>query len=334
MFIIFLQVTDYRPNAIESLTIYGKGKVLPSTKKEFSFLTWNIGYGGLGRELDFFYDGGKQVMPDEANFRKYMKGIIKNISAHDTTDFIFIQEVDTLAKRTYFMNEVTEITRALPGNCYMFAKNYDCRFVPVPVKKPMGRVVSGLMTISPFQPVEAERHRFESQFSWPKSLVILKRCFLVTRYALENGKELVIINTHNSAFDEGGVLRKKELAMLHEYILKEYCKGNYIVTGGDWNSNPRGFNPTLIRTGDPAYRVEPSIDENFLPGWEFVFDAIRPSNRNVDMPYAKGKTKTTIIDFFVVSPNIEVKSVKTLVDDFENSDHHPVLMQISLKKES
>ena len=30
----------------------------------FSVISWNIGYGGLGKESDFFYDGGEQVRMD------------------------------------------------------------------------------------------------------------------------------------------------------------------------------------------------------------------------------------------------------------------------------
>lgn len=99
-----------------------------------------------------------------------------------------------------------------------------------------------------------------------------------------------MINTHNSVFDEEGELRKKELVKLNDFMMKEYRKGNYVIAGGDWNQNPRGS----------------------------------------EMNYQKGKTKTTIIDFFVVSPNVIVESVKTIKTGFENSDHQPVIMKIKI----
>jgi endonuclease/exonuclease/phosphatase family metal-dependent hydrolase len=49
------------------------------------------------------------------------------------------------------------------------------------------------------------------------------------------------------------------------------------------------------------------------------------------MPYQKGKTKTTIIDFYVVSPNVEVKAVHTIATGFKFSDHQPVIMKVTLK---
>jgi endonuclease/exonuclease/phosphatase family metal-dependent hydrolase len=51
----------------------------------------------------------------------------------------------------------------------------------------------------------------------------------------------------------------------------------------------------------------------------------------VDRPYVKGITGTTIIDFFVVSPNVEILSVKTLGNNFAWSDHQPVLMKVRLR---
>ncbi len=54
-------ITDYRPKAMTTLDVSGggiKGDISDST---FTFLSWNIGYCGLGADMDFFYDGGKMV---------------------------------------------------------------------------------------------------------------------------------------------------------------------------------------------------------------------------------------------------------------------------------
>lgn len=195
----------------------------------------------------------------------------------------------------------------------------------------MGKVVSGLATISKFQPSIAERISFPTDFSWPKHLFFLKRCFLVTRYSLTREKQLVVINTHNSTYDDEGILRKTELSTLHKFMTIEFSKRNYVIAGGDWNNNPGGFDPKKINTGDAVKIIEPLIDTSFLPGWRFVFDTVSPTNRDVNIPYRRGETKTTIIDFFIVSPNIEIQFIKTLVNNFEYSDHNPVIMKIVLR---
>jgi len=153
----------------------------------------------------------------------------------------------------------------------------------------------------------------------------------VFRFRLGNGKELVLVNTHNSTFDKGGELRKKELATLQSYVIREYKQGNYVVAGGDWNNNPVGFQKENIHSGDVVKEIEPQIPDSFLPGWQFAFDPSQPTNRDVDGPYRKGKTKTTIIDFFVLSPNIELEFAKTFRTGFEDSDHQPVMIRVRLK---
>jgi endonuclease/exonuclease/phosphatase family metal-dependent hydrolase len=281
--------------------------------------------------MDFFYEGGTRVRPGKQEFTRYLGGICRRVSTMDSVDFIFIQETDVHSKRSYYTDEVSELGKALRPRTWLFAKNYDSRFVPVPLNDPMGRVVSGIACYPKYKPATAERIDYSTRFSWPKQLVMLKRCFMVMRYPLNSGKDLVIVNLHNSTFDQGGTLRKKELMKLHSFVMTEYLKGNFVVAGGDWNNNPRNFRPQSIQPGEVAKAVEPPLDAGFLPGWKFAFDALSPTNRDVDMPYRKGKTKTTIFDFYVVSPNVEVLSLHTLSTGFLDSDHQPVFMKVAIK---
>ncbi len=330
-FLGFLMLTEFSPSTSFSPEIRGNGSPFDPSQREFTFFTWNIGYAGLGREMDFFYDGGKTSIPGKTYCDRYFEGIKSQLKANDTADFIFLQEIDVHAKRSWYVDELYGIAGILPAYSSVYATNYDCRYVPLPLREPMGRVVSGIAAFSQFNPVKAEVLYFDAFFSWPKRLVLLKRCFILMRYGLDNGNELVVINTHNSAFDSTGVLRKRELEILDSVMTSEYEKGNYVIGGGDWNSNPRGFNGNAVTTGDRVTTVQPPVDPGFLQGWEFAYDPRHPSNRNVDIPYQKGITKTTIIDFFVVSPNVEVKQVAALPMGFACSDHEPVVMRVRLK---
>jgi endonuclease/exonuclease/phosphatase family metal-dependent hydrolase len=328
-FLAFMTFSEYHPAAKETLKIQGTGAIaIPSST--LTFMTWNIGYSGLGKNMDFFYEGGKRVRPEREEFDSYYSMIRKLVNENDTMDFIFVQEVDQDSKRSYWQNEVSQIS-GTKDHYSAFAKNYDCRFVPLPVTAAMGRVKSGILTLSGYRPATAERISYTSSFPWPRRVFFLKRCFMVLTYPLENGKELIVINTHNSTYDIEGELRKTELAELGRFATEEFHKGNYVIAGGDWNNNPPGFSGEAFMDGNLAKNVEPAIDPAFLSGWKFVFDPALPTNRDVDMPYEKGKTKTTIIDFFVISPNIEFVSVKTLETGFACSDHQPVLMKVRLK---
>ena len=151
------------------------------------------------------------------------------------------------------------------------------------------------------------------------------------RFPLENGKEMVVVNTHNSTYDKTGTLRKSEFIKLHGFLLEEYRKGNYVICGGDWNNNPRGFDPARATSGDRVEPIETPVDSTFLPGWQFVTDPGTPTDRLLDIPYFKGRTVTTTIDFFVISPNISLNEVRTMPMDFTFSDHNPVYMKVTLK---
>ena len=327
----FLTITEFSPPARVNPAIGGIGQAMNGSKRQFTFLTWNIGYAGLGRGTDFFYDGGKMVRPSREQCLGYFAGIRAEVQKHEVSDFIFLQEVDVHSKRSWYLDEFDSLSVALKDRWHAFAQNYGCLYIPVPIHEPMGRVAAGLATFSRFQPAGATAGYYKTDLSWPKRLAFLKRCYLMLRFHLDNGKDLVVLNTHNSAYDSTGIWRKHEMALLDSVMTAEFQRGNYVVCGGDWNSNPRGYHPGAIVSGDRGTVIEPPIDSGFMPGWQFVFDPSLPSNRYTDMPYKKGVTRTTIIDFFVVSPNIEVTVVSAVSMGFAFSDHHPVMMGVRLK---
>jgi endonuclease/exonuclease/phosphatase family metal-dependent hydrolase len=329
--LIFLFITEYRPKGIEFIMVRPGGMAVPGAGRIFSCLSWNIGYGGLGQEMDFFYDGGHRVRPPKPLAEAYFRGIAGELWENDSLDFMFLQEVDIHSKRSYGSNQFDTIASKLPAYVPALAINYNCRFIPVPPADPMGKVLSGIAVLSKYHPASASRIAYEAVFPLPKRLVFLKRCFLVMRFPLPGGRELVMVNLHNSTFDVNGELRMKELSQLGQFLESEYRDGHYVVAGGDWNMNPRGFVATNITTGDRVFEVRPSFDQAFLPGWSFVFDPSVPSNRNVDQPYSKGITGTTVIDFFVVSPNVDPLTVKTLNKGFRWTDHNPILMTFKLR---
>lgn len=328
-FILFTMLNDYRPGPVMPANVTGKGAPLKNDSLAFTVMTWNLGYFGLGRENDFFYDGGKMSKPPEENYRRAAGGALDYLSMQEKADFYFFQEVDFKSGRSYRDNQA-ELLRVIFPTCQAVeAINYKVPFVPMPPARPMGRVVSGLACFYRFHAAENTRFAFPGGYAWPMYLFMLDRCFILSRVDLPGGKELVLINTHNEAFDSGKQ-RKAQMALLRETMLAEYEKGNYVIAGGDWNMNPPGFDPGAFTGPDPGKKVLPAIEPDFFPpGWQWVYDPATPTNRDVDHPYTKGLTRTTIIDFFVASPNIKVLEVKTADLGFEWSDHNPVVMKVT-----
>lgn len=52
----------------------------------------------------------------------------------------------------------------------------------------------------------------------------LDRCFDVNRIKTDNGKEFVLINSHMSAYDEGGKIRNTQVQELYSYIKMNMVK--------------------------------------------------------------------------------------------------------------
>lgn len=329
-FFLFSIVTEYQPDLVEPIEVIGAPSLKLDSTAIFSLITWNIGYGGLGKEMDFFYDGGEKVRPEKPYFDRSVSAIGNFLKEHDSVDFILLQEVDRGSRRSYFLDEMGWLKNTLPDFCIAYTSNYDCCFVPVPFMNPMGRVKSGLVSCSRFIQEEVTRFGFDRHVPWPERLFNLKRCFLVSRYPLPDGHQLVLINIHNSPFDTGGVLRTREMEMISQFLLAEYHAGNYVVAAGDWNANPPGFNPDQILTKNPVKQDEFTGLNTFVPGWKFVFDPRQPTNRDLDKAYQQGITPVTIIDFFLGSPNIRMLHVHTFPTGFEEADHQPVYLKFAL----
>lgn len=331
VFLAYSTITDYKPAEIEPLAIVKTSLPDSIPFGQIKLYTWNIGYCGLGSKMDFFYENGKMVRPDEDYYKQCRDGVLNQLTSFNNPDFILLQEVDQLSARTYKDNQVEKIENTLKGYAAFFALNYKVPFVPVPLNSPMGKVNAGLLTLGRYKAVQAERYSFPSSYSWPKNLFMLDRGFILTRYNVSNGKQLVLINTHNSAFNDAADMRTKELNMIKKVIQNEYSLGNYVIVGGDWNQNPLPFNQDSIQDGNLTHAISPGIPADFLPeGFTWAFDPKKATNRDVDIPYTKGKTQTTIIDFFVLSPNITLLNTSTLQAGFEFADHEPVGMTVEL----
>ncbi len=331
--IIYGTITDYNPEEIEEVAYNGeiKNKI---TSDFLTFYIWNIGYSGLGKESDFFYDGGQMVISPREWVEKNMEGIMRNILSWDDADFILLQEVDTLSKRSYYINQYKAILNNLNGFNGAFTLNYKVNFVPIPLSKPMGKVTGGLASYFKYQPKEVKRYDYPGNFSWPQSIYFLDRCFLLKRFSLANDKELIVINTHNSAYDTKGTLKEGEMNLLKDFIIQEYEKGNYIIVGGDWNIAPPDYNTYKERPFEKGMSAVDNIKEDYLPAdWQWVYDPLMSTNRNLTFAYKPGETHTVLIDFFLISPNIEVEEFKGIDLNFEYSDHQPVKLKIKLNQQ-
>lgn len=333
-FTAFLTVTDYRPEALTPLTITNCDQELKKAgfDKTFSITTFNIGYCGLDRNQDFFMDGGTMSRSsNKAKTQNNLEKVCSFLSKVDS-DVILLQETDTKAFRSYGIDEYEYMKINFKDYDSTFGFNYKVPWVPVPVTKPMGYVYSGLASFTRIAPASAARYQYPGSEKWPVQLFELDRCFVENRLDVGGGMELVLINSHLSAFDKGGEIRRKQLAFLKTYITGEYAKGNYVIVGGDWNHVLPGTDPKLFKTTEAWPFWLQNLPADFTPeGFQWGVDRNIPSNRTVAAAYKEGVNFTSVIDGFLVSPNVEIKSVTGHDLGFENSDHNPVTGVFKLK---
>ena len=328
----WLTVTEFNPAPVEAVEVTRAGDA--DTLKggdTLTVLSWNVGYGGLGKDSDFFMDGGKDSKSaDRETVGRYLEGIHRTIVDQDP-DLVLLQEVDTDSSRTYGIDERDLLAQGMSSQTFAF--NYSCPFVPIPMP-PIGKVHSGLFTMTNGVEIErAERISLPCPFTWPTRVANLKRCLLVSYLPVAGSdKQLVLVNLHLEAYDDGEG-KVAQTNQLREFITAEYEKGNYVIAGGDFNQVFPGNLARYPNTHPENW--EPGVlDANLLPdGWALAYDLRTPTCRLLNQPYDPSDTVGTqyyVIDGLIVSPNLTVKSVETIDAQFENSDHNPVRLEVVL----
>lgn len=327
--VAYLSIKEYKPDEIEQIDVSASESGNAFSGDTVKLISFNTGYAALGDNADFFMDGGENVKSsDETRMNENMNEISQFINEQNA-DFYLLQEVDQNSSRTYSVNQVeTYIENTKLFGTY--ALNYSCPFVPYPLP-PIGKVNSGILTLTDYTVSSAERVSLPCPFSWPVSTANLKRCLLINRIPIEGSdKELVIVNLHLEAYDDGEG-KATQTQMLFSVLQQEYEKGNYVIAGGDFNQTfPGGLDSYPIK--DTETWAPGTLENTVLPeGWAFAYDTSVPSCRLLDKPYDAQTSQHYIIDGFILSPNVEKVSVETLDLGFHASDHNPVSLEVKLK---
>ncbi len=355
-FVLTLQIFEYRPADTTSLEMdYSMDYLLSSQIKvveldeTIKVLTFNTGYASLSETEDFVMDGGTKGRMDSLEEVEANMAGIASILEREAADIYLLQEVDTDSSRSYHTNQYLYYQEIL-GTSSVLAYNYRCIFVPFPFdpSQMMGKVNSGIATYTDYVTNSATRIQLPGSFSWPLRLANLKRALLITRYSIEDSDvELVVINVHLSAYDDG-TMRIQETQALQDIMQEEYQAGNYVLVGGDFNQTfPEAVDVTydsdsdtytydyLYALKDPSLWQAYPIDGDWFDANNFLFgiDTVTPTCRLLNQPYDSINLENNqyyVIDGFIVSANITIQTVETLAEEFVYSDHNPVVIEILL----
>ena len=152
------------------------------------------------------------------------------------------------------------------------------------LRKPMGSALSGLISLSKERIISSKRHQLKGDEKYPRRIFFLKRCMMVNKYQIGK-QELTLINIHLSPYDKGGLIRKKQIDHLIEFI-NDYSKENkHVIIGGDWNHL---LDSDLYKSTMPEW-VGLLPENLFKTSYRMIYDNSVNTVRSEDKPYIKGK---------------------------------------------
>lgn len=336
VYLLFLQLSEYRPPALVTLQVSNPHSQAVPINQSLSALTYNIGFGAYTPEFSFFFEGGAHSKAFSTQSAKQNMLANAHIINALELDFLLLQEVDINTPRGGHFDQMAFLQEHIKQPySYTYAINHYVKFLAFPLLDMSGYVNSGLLTGAKYQVKQAQRINLPAYEQWPERLVFEKPCLTLYRMPTENNKELILINTHLSAYDEGGKARKAQLMALNEILTQEYAKGNYVLVGGDWNHVYPGLDPEHF---SKPYGIElaayyhPFPVDIFNPKhYQLGGDVSLPTNRSVARNYIKHQTYTSVLDWFLLSDNIQIERVQVQQTEFAFSDHQPVLLRFRLK---
>lgn len=343
-YVIYLSGHYYRIADNTKLEIQNNMQKEVSVGNTYKISTYNIGFGAYSHDFSFFMDSGEMkdgtkvsgtgsTAKNAETVKTNTQGVV-DVSKTLNSDFYLFQEVDIKGTRSHNVNQLEMLSKI--GNYgYNYAENFHSAFLMYPFNDPHGANIAGVATFSKFKFENSIRKSYPIDESFPNKFFDLDRCFSVNYFNLDNSSnKLVIINSHMSAYDEGGKVRAKQLELLNKVLVEESEKGNYVICGGDFNHDiANSVNYFKTEQKRPEWVFE--LSNSDLPtGFKFVASTDAATCRSTDMPYTKDVNYTVTLDGFIVSNNILVNSITNLVNgtsvDFEYSDHNPATMSFTL----
>ena len=163
------------------------------------------------------------------------------------------------------------------------------------------------------------------------------RSTLVSRFSLDDtDANLVTYNTHLPSFAKNIDAKYTQWSAILRHAEREFKRGNYVVIGGDFNTVLDAIGKTgvnhFVRHLDEDVR---HMFNQPVPWKVAVPD--QATARSLFYPAYSEDNNWTTIDGFIVSPNVEILSTRTLTNeygqpDFRASDHAPVVLEVQLGK--
>ena len=342
VYVAYFTASFYRLGSITVTPTAGTEEEKLYSYKTYNMISWNIGYAAYSNDYSFFMDGGKYSRAfSESAVKENLEGI-KNVVSNAAEfygskgkfDIMCFQEVDVSGSRSYDVNEYQSLKDTFATYSSTFVQNYDSPYIAFPIFKPMGKSTSGLATFSSFPIASAAREELSIESGISKYFD-LDRCLSVSRLKVSNGRDLVLINLHLTAFSSDGSVADKQVEEMLKICKTEAEIGNYVICAGDFNKDLLGNSSEVFKV-EGKYNWAKPFKNELLDGTGMKLIAPKGSGdydiatcRNPDSPYHAGQFVATV-DGFLVSSNVDVTSSVVYNARFRYSDHNPVCLTFKL----
>jgi endonuclease/exonuclease/phosphatase family metal-dependent hydrolase len=296
---------------------------LPRAGDELTILTWNLGYGGLGAGSDFKTDGGQHYFPPSRRAVLDNTDAIAAFLREHPADIALLQELAHDGPVNYWVNLKHRVDSALPNTSRLYFAEIQTRLMPWPLRLRHGQGIYSRRLL--------ESHDLVALPAEDAGIFGVRRRYasLVSRLPIAGSDEgWTICSIHLAAFDEDAAVRTRQLRELMAWADGEYRSGRHVVIGGDWNLKLAETSFPNTTAEQYLFWVFPFPQDALPAGWRVAADAAIPSVRTNERAYRRGENYTTVIDGFIVSPNVSVEEVQGFDLDFAHSDHNPVRIRV------
>ncbi|MEM6350945.1 MAG: endonuclease/exonuclease/phosphatase family protein [Cyanobacteria bacterium P01_D01_bin.14] len=313
LFYSWATASSYPTQRYAEILSYGAPLTQPD-KDTFTIVSYNIGYlSGLtnnvavGRSADLF----------ERNLQQAVQ-VLKDLDA----DFIALQEIDLASKRSYQVNQVEALAKALEMPVGAVNINWDKNYVPFPYWPPtahFGRILSGQAILSRYPIEKNDRIVLEKVASRPfyYNAVYLDRLAQVTEVQI-GGRSVMLINLHLEAFDNPTRLEQTKVV---KDLAERYAQDYPVLLVGDFNSavnRPEEGEVKTIELLAESAVLSPAIASDQRRD---AAQATYPS----DTPQYK-------LDYIFYTPaTIEMVTARVVTEAGQASDHLPIAMTFRLR---
>ena len=313
--------------------------------QDLKVMTWNVQYMA-GKNYWFFYSNGPDYRPGKEDIKITLDEVARVIKA-EKPHVVLLQEVDDGAARTDGEDQLAKLMERLPGLYPCHSSSFYWKASIIPKKELFyGPVGMKLSVISKYKINSATRRQIAlldtdnfivQQFN-------LKRALQEVRLPVQDAdgvakKELTFLNTHLSAFAQGGNTMEKQVAQASRLLARFTKEGLPWILAGDFNLVPPGkaYNRlpdemkswyktrTEIEPLFGLYQAIPSQADSDGPDYKKFFTHFSNVPKYKDV----GPNKT--IDYFFLNKKIPVSEYYVRQNDtLRISDHLPLLVRIKV----